>query len=59
VTPKQKDEDASVPDVVVYIEPTELEKLELIWNVVLNAEDEDVTNRASDLLVRLHSCLFV
>jgi hypothetical protein len=49
------DEDEGAPDVEVLVEPAELEQLELIWTVVLSAEDPQVTDKASDLLVRLHA----
>jgi hypothetical protein len=51
----KNDEDEGAPDVEVLVEPAELEQLELIWTVVLSAEDPAVTDKASDLLVKLHA----
>jgi hypothetical protein len=45
------------PQVKVLVKPSELEKLDLLWTIVLESTDDEVTEKAGDLLVRLHTSL--
>jgi hypothetical protein len=55
--PKDNPLDDTCPLVNVLVRPDMLENLELIWTIVLESTDEEVTDVAGSLLVRLHTSL--
>jgi hypothetical protein len=45
------------PSFKIVIDPTQLEKIEMIWTVVLNSENEEVIPKAVNFLIKIYLCL--